>query len=266
MDESIRIYSPGTQITKARMIADNSIFGLTQARAAAPTKDQREMRSPWRRKSNMEILKDVFDEREAEIHSLYQKYPWADILRNWIMALLIVALFASFVIWGLNIRTERIAADMTAAEVAKVNAEHEAREQARLQELAAMEQSQEAIMKKNAKIKAQVFYGSRNFEEKYGYTKADFLTLGTCMDNRCEFYGLDLETVAKRESWWVGYYDSNPVIDKYYQWALESEKERVEQDSKAIGTDYIYTNYTERGLYLSKEFNSDAPYTWWRHE
>lgn len=266
MDESIRIYSPVTQIDRARMIADNSIFGLTQAKFDLPASDKQKKQSPWRRKSNMEILKDVFDEREAEIHALYQKYPWADILRNWIITLLIIALFASFVIWGLNIRTERIAADMTAVEVARVNAEHEAKEQARIQELAAMEQTQEAIMKKNAKIKAQVFYGSRNFEEKYGYTKADFLTLGTCMDNRCEFYGLDLETVAKKESWWVGYYESNPVIDKYYQWALESEKERVEQDTKTIGTDYIYTNYTERGLYLSKEFNSDAQYTWWRHE
>lgn len=266
MDESIRIYSPRTQITKARMIADNTIFGLTQAKFSSSVSDKQRKQPLWRKKSNMEILKDVYEQREAEIHTLYQKYPWADILRNWITAILIVALFASFVVWGLNIRTERIAADMTAVEVAKVNAEHEAREQARLQELAAMEQSIETIMKKNARIKAQVFYGSRNFEEKYGYTKADFLTLGTCMDNRCEFYGLDLETVANKEEWWVGYYESNPVIDKYYQWALESEKERVEQDAKAIGTDYIYTNYTERGLYLSKEFNSDAPYTWWRHE
>ena len=217
--------------------------------------------------SRIDTLKHSIEENEARIHELNERYPWIQIFTRWICVALSILFIGACVWWGMDISARNKA---EAAYNEKVNAfyqEQETKAEANRQAALAAQKSEEALMKENAKWKAKVLYGARNFEDKYGYTKADFLTLCQCIDNRCAFYGMTVEEVVRQEGQWVGYYDSNPGdVDKYYKIALESERTKASQETKPISSDYVYAYYTDRGIYLSNKYGEKNGFGMWRHE
>lgn len=215
---------------------------------------------------NCEVIEGVFEDIEDKNRRLRQKYPMFDIIYNWIIVGLIVGLFISFILWGIQIHTDKTADTAVATALAAYQSEQQAVADAEEAERQAALNSKENQMKLNAKYKTKVLYGARNFEEKYGYTEADYLTLCQCMDNRADYYGMSIKEVVEQPGQWVGYYDTNPDdIDKFYKIALKSEQLKEERETRPISSDYVYAYYTDRGIYLSDEYNSEHPFTWWRY-
>lgn len=262
MDEMIRIYHPEASKTVVDELKEAS-------RERSPKKPSRNhmKNSKWNFLGDETIWKEILAEESKKRKELNQKYPWFEILYNWKLALCVTALFVSFIIWGVNIRTEQTAVAYATAAVAQKEAEYQA---IRDQEEADRKAEEESLQKKmihNAQLKAQIGYGSRNFIDKYHYGDDDFMTLYQCIDNRLKnpiYSGMTIDEIVNQEKQWVGYFQSNPIQDYYYNLAMRSEEATHTRVSQPVGSDYIYAIYTEHGIYLAND--PDAPaYTWWHY-
>ena len=278
MDEAVRIYSPVGELgkhlrpediveeVKQQEAEDRKRFIMEELVHYKEPNPEPEPKKPWKKETYLESLQEVLEERRKKEADMNFRHPWFNLMYNWIVIVAVVALFASFWWWGAKIKKDNREASIRATAYAEFQAEQDAKEEEQRLATLAAQQSEEAIMKKNAEQKAKVLYGARNFEEKYGYTKADFLTLCQCIDNRTAFYGMTVEEVVTQPEQWVGYYDSNPVVDKYYKIALESEQEKAKQETRPTSADYVYAYYTDRGIYLSNKYGDDRGFGMWRHE
>ena len=106
MDETIRIYRP-----------KHSEVAITKE-------------SKWKKFCNYisdgEVWKSVLKWQAKETRELGKKYPWFPIMYNWLIVALILGLFVSFCIWGVNIHTEKTAVAYAEAIAEQKDAEHAA--------------------------------------------------------------------------------------------------------------------------------------------
>ena len=181
------------------------------------------------------------------MEDLKAKYPWFDIAYNWMVALLIIALFVSFGIWGVQISTERKAEALTAA--ARQAWEEQLNDDA-------LRETQEAIIDNEAQAVAKAFYGIDKFVEKYHYSESDLITYARCMFNRAD--STDLPKVIAQTGQFTGYADNNPVLAEYYELALRLVREWHEETVKPCDTAYQFAELTPEGIFLRKEFKADA--------
>lgn len=268
MDETMRLYTPRKELPIMSHEEASAVLTKKAKHVAAH-------KSKWKRFYEYlfdgKTWKNVFDDQAKETHELEQKYPWYEILHRWIIALCIVGLFVSFVIWGVNIYTERTAQAYAQSVAEQKDAEHQAYIAQQEADRQAAEQSLENLMKSNAQVKAKLGYGSRNFIDKYNYGDADFMTLYQCVDNRLKnkmYLGMTIDEIAFKEGQFIAAYDTNPVQDYYFNLAMKSERLKNERETQGlpepVGTDYVYAIYTQHGIYLAND--PDAPaYTWWRY-
>ena len=275
MDEVIKIYDP-----KIRQI-----FGETNAEKKKPAKklssggshsensaisgksDSHSENSKWKFWFDGKTMMDIIEEHEAGLKQLDHKHPWVYILRNWAATALVVALFISFGIWGLNIHTERKAVAYAEAAVAVNEAEHRAYLNQVEADRKAQAESLENVMQHNAQVKAKLGYGSRNWIEKYHYGDNDFMTLYQCVDNRLKnsmYEGMTIDEIVMQEGQFISCYESNPVQDYYYNLAMKSERAKQSAVSQPVGSDYVYAVYTPHGIYLTNDPKSPE-YTWWHY-
>ena len=199
------------------------------------------------------------------MEELKAKYPWFDIFYNWLVALLILALFVSFVIWGLDIRTERRAAEMTATARAAWESELQAEADAEAAEIARVRESQEYVMEQEATELAKAFYGIRNFVEKYHYSEADLATYARCIFNRV--YRADTTDLAKvvgTTGQFLGYDKNNPVLEEYYELALRLVREWHNESTKPCDVSYQFAELTPDGVFLKQNLHADGYERRWR--
>ena len=232
-------------------------------------------KSKWKKfyeyMTDWKTWKSVFDSQAKETRELGRKYLWFPIMYNWLIVALIFGLFVSFCIWGVNIHTEKTAVAYAEAVAEQKDAEHQAFLAQQEADRKAAEQSLENQMKANAQVKAKLGYGSRNFIEKYNYSDADFMTLYQCVDNRLKnkmYLGMTIDEIVFKEGQFIASYDTNPVQDYYFNLAMKSERLKNDREMQGlpepVGTDYVYTIYTQHGIYLANDLNAPA-YTWWRY-
>lgn len=203
-------------------------------------------------------MEDYFD-RQAELEAVLNfRYPWFNMMYNWIIATLMVALCVSFVWWGLDIRTRRMADEMTATAMASYQAEQQAAEDARALELEMARQSEEHIMTVEAQAVARAFYGIRNFVEKYGYTSADLETYARCIFNRADASGETVEAVVSKKDQFLGYSDGNQLVKDYYDLAIQFVEEWHHEAVKPCDTSYQWAELTPDGIYLRNSFKADG--------
>lgn len=205
----------------------------------------------------MNELMEFFAEAREEEKLLTWRYPWYNIMYNWIVAVCLVAILISFIIWGLNVRTQRIADEMTATAMASWQADLDAKETAAAEELAAIQASQEYVMQKEATAVAKAFYGIRLFVEKYHYTENDLATYARCMFNRADNGG-DLIAVVSAKDQFVGYSDSNTVLTDNYNLALRLVREWHSEDTKPCDVSYQFAELTPDGIYLKNDLHADG--------
>lgn len=255
MDETIKIYSPG----KVAMI---------QAYENA-TKVKSETKKKSRSKESMapaDILADVLDERKQREQKLMNRHPWVPILYNWFIAIMAILFALSLVNWGIQIRTQRQAASLTAVAMADWQAEQDAIEAKRIAEEQALKNSEENICKNMAMSLSRVFYGIRNFESKYNYGTEDYRTYAWCIFNRVDnpAYPNTLDEVILQKDQWVGFAVENPSVDQYYTMALKFVKEWRNAETRPVTTDYLWAELTEKGIYLRNSFKADGYAVRWK--
>lgn len=203
-------------------------------------------------------MEDYFD-RQAELEAVLNfRYPWFNMMYKWIIAALLVALCVSFVWWGLDIRTRRMADEMTATAMASYQAEQQAAEDARALELEMARQSEEHVMTVEAQAVARAFYGIRNFVEKYGYTSEDLETYARCIFNRADASGASVEDVVSKKDQFLGYSDGNQLVKEYYDLAIRLVDEWHHEDVKPCDTSYQWAELTPDGIFLRNSFKADG--------
>ena len=250
MDEAIKIYSPRS--------------------AYLDTRDLRVKEKPvpnYKKETPYETLRSILEEQRKEEKELNEKYPMFELFYNWFAVILVIALFIRFIGWGLDIRTDRKAAALTATAMADYRAEQEAVEVARQEELKALAASEATIMKNEANFIAKMLYGARNFEDKYGYSTDDYMTLARCVFNRVDNpkFPNTVQEVVQQEQQWVGYYDENPVSEKFYKIAYDAVEEWHHEAIKPVTSDYAWAELTSRGCYLKNDYDANGYAIRWRY-
>ena len=199
------------------------------------------------------MLSEVIKER-AEHESLLQwRYPWFNICYNYLIGLLVILLFASFAVWGMNVRAEMREAQAAAT----ARAEQQAQEQARLeQQRQAEEEKQKAheeLLKQESETVAKAFYGIRLFVERYHYTDKDLETYARCIFNRYDAgKGVNsIYAIVSRPEQFTGYSDNNTILTENKEKATAFVNAWHEEDSKPCDLSYQYAELRPEGIFLT---------------
>lgn len=261
MDETIRLYIPGHKLV------ENVEEKRPEPQPKGRNTDQTE--SKWKFWCDGKLWTEVAERKQQAIRELQLKYPWFSLMYNWLVVFVVFALFVSFGIWGVNVHTKNVATAYAEEVAEQKDAEHQAFLDQQEADRKAEEESLENLMKNNATIKAKLGYGSRNFKDNKNYSESDFMTLYQCLDNRLKnsmYAGMTIEEIAFQEGQFIASYNTNPSQDYYFNLAMKSERlkheREVEKLPEPVGSDYVYTIYTDHGLYLANDPKAPA-YTWW---
>lgn len=195
------------------------------------------------------ILREIFEEQREHEEELMFRNPSVPFWYNWLIAGLIVALFVSFAIWGIDIHTRKTAEQMTATALASWQNEQIVQDES-------ARSSQEYVINAEATAMAKAFYGIDRFVEKYHYTEDDLITYARCMFNRAE--NADLVSVIARPEQFTGYSDGNQVIASYKQLAEKLIREWHEETVRPCDTAYIFAELTPDGIFLKKDLHADG--------
>lgn len=208
--------------------------------------------------STLTILKKLTDGYMEQERQLEHKYPWAEIIYNWTLFVAAVWLVISLFCWGVDIHITRRAEEQTAAFTAAYEAEQKAAAEAKAMELAAQQKSEEAIMEREATEIAKAFYGIRNFVDKYHYTADDLKTYARCVFNRVDAGVNSLEAVIGQKDQFLGYAETNPVLQEFYDVAIEAVEEWHSETVKPCDSSYRFAELKDRGIFLVNEYGADG--------
>ena len=216
--------------------------------------------------NNWDLLSEVAKERSQKERDMMFRHPWFNIFYNYLIAALLIFLAVALFWWAVDIHYQRKADEQTEAVMASYQADQKARADEIAYQQALYEQTEEAVTQKMATALAKVFYGADKFREKYNYSDADFRTLARCVFNRVENpgYSDDFYDVINQKDQWVGYYDSNPVLDEYLNLALTSIREWRSETVKPVSNDYLWAEMTPNGIFLKNDFHADGYARRWR--
>ena len=195
------------------------------------------------------ILHDIFREQREQEEVLMFRNPSFSFWYNWLIALTVLALFVSFAIWGIDIKTQRTAEKMTATALASWQSEQVVQDESAVT-------SQEYVINAEAEAMAKAFYGIDRFVEKYHYTEDDLITYARCMFNRAD--SDDLIRVISAPNQFTGYSDGNQVIAQYKQLAERLVREWHEETVRPCDTAYIFAELTPDGIFLKKDLHADG--------
>ena len=199
----------------------------------------------------LEIWREIFSERAEQENWLSRKHPWFPILLNWFGAVLLSILVVASCVELAKAETQRKAAEMTATAIAEMEAAKQA-------EADAAKESQDYILSQEATDVAKALYGIHLFIEKYHYGEKDLRTYVRCMTNRAESSGCSINEVIRTEGQFLGYHEKNPVLDDFYNLALQIVSEWHTETTKPIDNSYQFAELTENGIYLRNSYIADG--------
>ena len=203
--------------------------------------------------STMTILKELTDGYMEQERKLEHKYPWAEIIYNWMLFLAAVGLVISLFCWGVdsyNTHKENAntAAKEAAQEAEKIAAEEEAQKEF------------EEMLERWAEAGAKMLWGIRDFRNLYGYTAKDLETYLRCAWNRyLEGKKLtDIETIIFKDDQFTGCYRTNAAPDRDKNFARTCFEKFIAEEVPACDTSYTFAELTPNGIFLSNVFNADG--------
>jgi len=196
------------------------------------------------------ILRDIFREQREREEELMFRNPSFAFWYNWLIFLLIVALFVSFFLWGIDSWINYKATEMTNKAYAAWEEEQAVQDEQAVS-------SQEYLIEQESIAMAKAFYGIDRFVEKYHYNEADLATYARCMFNRAD--SDDLIQVISSPNQFTGYSDGNQVIADYKQLAERLIRAWHEETVRPCDTAYIFAELTPDGIFLKKDFHA-GPY------
>ena len=195
------------------------------------------------------ILQEIFREQKEQEEVLMFRNPSFPFWYNWLIAVTVLALFVSFAIWGIDIKTQKTAEKMTATALASWQSEQIVQDESAVS-------SQEYVIEQESIAMAKAFYGIDRFVEKYHYDESDLITYARCMFNRAE--NADLVSVIAKPEQFTGYSDGNQVIASYKQLAERLVREWHEETVRPCDTAYIFAELTPDGIFLKKDLHADG--------
>lgn len=195
------------------------------------------------------ILKEIFEEQREHEEELMFRNPSVPFWYNWLIAGLLVALFVSFAIWGIDIHTQKTAEKMTATALASWQSEQVVQDESAVS-------SREYVIEQESIAMAKAFYGIDRFVEKYHYDESDLVTYARCMFNRAD--SDDLIRVISSPNQFTGYSDGNQVIAQYKQLAERLIRDWHEETVRPCDTAYIFAELTPDGIFLKKDLHADG--------
>lgn len=206
---------------------------------------------------------EEYFERQAQLErDMCFRHPWFNFMYNWLIAILIVALFVSFGKWGWDIHT-RNAHEAGMQEVyAAMDAEHEAMLAAAADAEKQAQQAEAELQIREAKAIARAFFGIRNFTAKYGYTSADLETYARCITNRSEATGRSVEEVLAEKGQFLAYSEHNDLETENYNLALRFAADWHDGKLPACDTKFRYAVLNEYGIWLVDDPGKTVPERW----
>lgn len=201
---------------------------------------------------------EILNEQAEREELLTFRYPWVPLFYNWVIAGFVILLFVGFFLWGLAIKTDRMAEAKAAEAMAVFQAEQDAKEAERLQELEAAQAATEYVDRQMATAIAKADYGIRRFVEKYHYGADDMATYHRSIFNRADASGRSVEEVVSQEGQYLGYSDDNPVLDEYFDKAIEDVMAWREEETKPCDLSYQFAELTPDGVFLVNDINAGA--------
>ena len=209
----------------------------------------------------MELLKEITIAQTARERLLTWRYPWFNVVYNYLIALLVFALACSLYGWGLDVWAQRRADAQTKATVEAMEMARQEEEAAKAAELAAARMSEEATLDRWATAGAKMLYGVRLFKDKYNYSASDLETYARSMTNRSDAgNGINsIKTIVGRKDQYLGYDENNPVLKEYYDIAMAFVKAWHEETTKPCDLSYQFAELTPDGIFLVNEFGA-GPY------
>lgn len=197
-------------------------------------------------------LQEIFEEQAEQEAWLERKYPWAEILRNWTVALLLSVLVVATIVYGIQDEIDRKSTEKTATAMAEVEAKKLAEENAEAEAF-------EAWLDENSDYIAQMFFGARNYEEKYQYTEEDFETYSWSAFNRADARGVELKEVIFEEHNGVTQYVAASPHNTIQQRYKDMGKKFLlawKNSERPCDIGYQYAELVPQGIFLWSDTNT----------
>lgn len=212
--------------------------------------------------NRLATLKSVFaDQRDYE-EELEFRNPAAIILYRMLLVACVIALFISFIVWGIDIHT-RNAYDAGQRDLyAAMDLEHEQMMAAAAEAERQAQQAEEALQIREAQAIARALFGIRNFSAKYNYTNADLETYARCITNRCEATGKSVEEVLAVPNQFIAYSDRNDLDTEYYNLSLRFVSDWHAGSLEPCDTKFQYAVLKDTGIWLVDDPGKDVPARW----
>ena len=222
---------------------------------------KKELKTSWK------CLREVFRKRDAEIHEMEAKHPKVVMFMNLLIVLCVCALIVTLIDWRVQVVREHKAEEAAAIAWAEQKAEEEALEQKRQADILAEQRAQAELQLQETALMAKLLAGINGFVDNYGYSDGDLRTYAECVINRVidQAHGFPntISDVILQESQWVGFSESNQVIDKYNKIAQQVVGDYYNGLPRPCASDYCWVELRRDGCWLKNEY-TDSPYvkTW----
>ena len=173
-DESAGIgYAPTVTIDPPKVTYEGALNGIRRYAQRHPISEFH-AESKWKRFCNYffdgETWMSVLHENAEQERELDQKYPWFELLHKYVTVLCAIILSIALVFWGIDAYANNVADNRVNEVTEQKDKEHQDYIDQQEADRKAAEQALEKQMIANAKVKAKLGYGSRNFIEKYNYS------------------------------------------------------------------------------------------------
>lgn len=208
------------------------------------------------------IFQGIFAEQAAYEEELRFRNPSFSFWYNWLVRSLVLALFVSFALWGIDSWANYKAKDMTNKAFAAWEAEQTVQDESAAE-------SQEYVIGLESDAVAKAFMGIQLFIEKYHYSEADLATYARCMFNRADRESdsksadptdsSNLIRVISAPNQFTGYSSTNQVLADYKDLAEKLVREWHSETVKPCDTAYIFAELTPEGIFLKKDLHA-SPY------
>ena len=212
----------------------------------------------------LDILKEVLSEQAEEERWLSKKHPWFGVLMNLGAVVLMLIVLVSSVVYRIqNNVDERVD---NAVESAKQTWQEEqvAIQQEEQKKKEEEERSIASVIERESDDLAKMFFGIRNFEEKYGYSEKDFETYARCAFNRSDATGKSLHDVVFEKDQFLACSESNQIINKYKTMAKGFLETWHSEKTKPVDNSYQFAELRPDGVWLTNVFGADGYARRWR--
>lgn len=207
-------------------------------------------------------LKSVFEDHRQQEEELRFRNPSFSFWYNWLVLLVVLVLFYSFVWWGKSIAADRHDEAVRQSVYAELDAEHEAMMAAAAEEQRQKEAEEAALQIEEAKAIARAWFGIRNFISKYGYTNDDLYTYAMCAVNRSVETGKTIMEVLAEEGQFIAYSEHNNLETEFYNLALPFVADLHAGKLKECDMKFKYAVFNEYGIWLVDDPGKKVPERW----